>query len=110
MDRAEWYRLIIVAVRQLADRSYQERAWLGSDATVISSAAEMCCRLCDDLQFPESLTTLGWTAAQRAAGLELMAAIDACDVADRQMSPSDVIDHPDWVRVRVSSQHFADLL
>jgi hypothetical protein len=70
----------------------------------------MCCRLCDDLDFAESLTTLVWTAAQRAAGLDLIAAIDACGIADRQLPPSEVIHHPEWKCVSASAQRLADLL
>jgi hypothetical protein len=109
MHDAEWLRLIRVEVLQLADRAYQQRTWLGEDSLAISSAAEMCCRLCDDLGFGESLT-LVWTAAQRAAAVDLLAAMEACDVADRQLPPTEVIDHPEWLRVRLSAQRFADLL
>lgn len=106
----EWRRLVTVAIRQLADRAYQERAWLGGDATLVSSPEEMCCGLCDDLQFAESLTALEWTSAQRAAGLDLIAAIDRCDVSDQRLPPTEVIDHPEWVQVRMSAQRLADLL
>lgn len=110
MDASEWRRMVAVIVQQLADRAYQERAWLGRDAALCSSPAEMCCALCDDLNFSDSLTKFGWTADQTEAGQDLVSAIDACAVANRPLHPTEVIDHPEWVRVRDSARRLADLL
>jgi hypothetical protein len=112
MERADWNRRIAELVRSLGDRDYQQRTWLERDPAAVSSPAEMCCSLCDDLQFATLLASLGvdWNAAQKAAGLDLLAAIEACGVADRELAPQEVLDHSEWIRVRVSAQRLGDLL
>ena len=112
MELAEWSRRVAAIVRDLGDRRYQQRSWLGRDPGKVSSPGEMCCTLCDDLDFGELLNApgLGWNAAQRAAALDLLAAIGACAVADDVLPPAEVLDHPDWVRVRASAKRLDSLL
>lgn len=112
MEPADWIERVKALVRELGDRDYQYRTWLGRDPTEISSPAEMCCRLCDDLYFAETviLPELHLSEEPKNTALELLAAIDACSVADDLIPPAEVLDHPAWVRVRLKAQRLRDLL
>ena len=110
METADWRCRVSEMIRKLADREYQERAWLGRDPSVMSSPAEMCCSLCDDLRFGEFLMTGDWTDEQTNAGRALVMAVEGCGVANDALAPSDVIDHPEWIRVRMSAQRLSKLL
>jgi hypothetical protein len=112
MEPADWIERVKALVRELGDRDYQYRTWLGHDPCKVSSPAEMCCRLFDDLYFAETviLPELHLREEQKFAALDLLAAIDACSVADDLIPPAEVLDHPAWVRVRIKAQRLSDLL
>ena len=112
MKPEDWIESVTALVRELGDREYQYRTWLGHEPGRVSSPAEMCCGLCDGLCFAETamLPELHWSEEKKFAALDLLAAIDACTVADDLMPPAEVLDHPASVRVRSSAQRLSELL
>lgn len=111
MNTRDWMLAVADSVRALSDREYQQRTWLGHDPLHTSDPIEMCCNLCDDLGFADLLTTpeVELAQEQREAAEELLAAIDACVIAER-LPPEQVLDHPEWLRVRLAAQRLYPLL
>ena len=109
--------MVVEAVQAIADRAYQERAWFNASDQVsppqISSPEEVYCGLFDDAIFEDFLTdgSVCLTEQERAAGLLLVRALDnfsshMSDPAD----PREVIDHPEWEKVRKIAQEFVAVL
>ncbi|WP_263385719.1 hypothetical protein [Granulicella arctica] len=103
-----WLSEILVAVRHIADRPYQEQAWFGKSYE-ISSPDEVYCELLDNLNFELYLqrfrSTL--TTEQAAAWLDLQIGMD--QFASKyvgQMDPYIVFSDPRWIDVQATASAF----
>jgi hypothetical protein len=92
---------LMESLEHLADRAFQERAWLGHDAPEMSSFAEQVSQTFDDtglsavIAGPELDAIVGVDAASALRGLNT-----AVDRVDQWLPPAELIDHPDMQSVR----------
>lgn len=99
---------MIDLARKISDRQYQLQSWFG-EGSRISSPEELYCGLVDDYLFGEFLldNNLALTEAQHQTGTLLKQTLEnyfekISDTPD----PHDIIDDPEWDRVRQSAKEF----
>jgi hypothetical protein len=92
---------LVICLEELADRAFQERAWLGHTMTEMSSFAEQVSQTFDDtglsavIARPDLDAIVGADAASALRGLNT-----AVDRVDQSLPPAELIDHPDMQSVR----------
>lgn len=100
-----WLSGLLSTIREIGDKSFQERIWLEGSGPEVSSYEEVMCRLFDDYALSSVIDAewraLGLTERQRE-GLILLR--DALDVFGSEVSgtpePSRILNDPRWVSVR----------
>lgn len=114
MTLEEWRRFVRHMVERVADEGFQTEAWFGkAGAQIVSSPLEVYLGLVDDALFGEFLTTeeAKLSNAQRDAGEELLREIESFfETHDAYADPGDVLDDPEWERVRSRARAFLQAL
>lgn len=115
MTPKQWLDNLIVVIKIIANKNYQEQVWLGKDAARFSSWGEIVNQFFDDNQIDEFLhgpwKESGLTEAQY---LQLVTLRDVMDKNCQQWNdfpdPQKVLISDDWKKVRQTAQDFLNLL
>ena len=110
-DKKEVARLrlghLLNVITDFSDAEYQERVWRRDLGSEVSSYDEDMCIFFDDMQadslIDEDWKILGLTKAQASALRRMRDALNAFDAKMPQTRPRstpEVLDHPDWPKVR----------
>ena len=111
MSSSAWKSFVIEAVRDVADREFQERSWFNKSTTEVSSPDEVICTLFDDALFEEFLESdeIGLNDIQRQLGKKLAKAMSQYNcIIDTKLDAQAVFDDPTWGRIRKLAQDFLD--
>lgn len=105
---ARWLQNVRPIIEDFADRAFQERAWFNRGPEV-SSPTELICTLLDTFQFDHASqdSSIELSNEQRSSCLEFARMVDAFVNTHKALHERDVIDDPDWEKIRVAA---ADLL
>lgn len=102
---------ILDALYELGDIAYARRAWSGLEPDVASSFIEVVCRLYDDFNFQEFVTTHVDAGARKT---ELEKSCDelrrAIDRVDERSSHEAILASPEWQDVARTAKYVFDLL
>ena len=112
MTNSEWTALVKQAAANVADKAYQQRSWFGKGPEV-SSPDELFCSMFDDLDFDGYLSSdkVSLTPLQRDCGERLRRAMNRyAERTGTSLSPSDVINDPEWDEVRMAAAEFVRTL
>ena len=105
MDRQIWKGRIISALDDMADEQFQRRAWTGKGPEV-SSLVEVICGLFDDALLLEYVDQYSSTLPDEILSdiktLELC--VDRLDKNLDTLPELEVIDNPEWVKIRGIAQ------
>lgn len=106
MDFALWRQNVIDAAHRAADRAYQQRVWFGHGQE-LDSPDELLCTFLDDLVFEEFLAQPNLPQPERVAAVRLYKAVEEyANRTPKALKASDVIDDPDFERVRTAAREF----
>lgn len=112
MDIALWKKNIKEAVKDIADKNFQEEVWL-HETNIVSSPVEVYCTLFDDFSFPDFLEAkeAHLTKEQKVAGRKLIDALDRYSPPGKELpSPKQMVRDPEWHKVRAVAQDFLKIL
>ena len=107
-----WKNNIKEAVKDIADKNFQEEAWFGK-GDYISSPDELYCTLFDDFIFEDFLENdeAGLTDTQKRLGYKLISALESYSPKGQSLpEPGQMINDPEWSKVRDVAQAFFDSL
>lgn len=110
MTSEVWRKNIKKSVSNIADRDFQASAWFGSGEK-ISSPDEIYNTLLEDFTFDDFLasTEVNLTEEQRRLGFSLRRALDKYSSGQTELpEPSDMIDDPEWEKVRKVAREFLE--
>lgn len=111
IDTQLWKKNVLEAIKDISDKSYQEKAWFGIGDEV-SSLEEMYCALYDSLLFEDFLTSreTGLNSKQMELGEILLKKLDKFSDAfpEEYVDPKVVLNHPLWIEVRKAAKEFLD--
>ena len=111
-----WIRNILSCVEEIADKDYQERAWLRYEVHKPCSLEEMMCSLFDDCFIEEFLNEkadeFGLSSEQKTLLSDLVNALDKYDENPEIYTPtvpsgideSKVLIDPEWHRIQKIAQ------
>lgn len=107
MDFTVWRQNVLGAAHRAADRTYQERVWFGHDPHKRDSPDDLICTLMDDLVFEKFLLDPRLSLSEREAAARLYKAVEEyADSSPQVLKPADVIDDPQFERVRIAAKEF----
>ena len=107
MDFVLWRQNVLDAAQRAADRTYQERVWFGHDPQRRDSPDDLICTFTDDLVFDKFLLDPQLSQREREAAARLYKAIEEyADSTPQVLKPADVIDDPQFERVRIAAREF----
>lgn len=111
-----WIRNILACVREIANRDYQERAWLRNEVYAPCSFEEMMCGLFDDCFISEFINEkadeFGLSFEQKTALSDLVNALDKYDDNPEiyfsspplEVDESKILLDPEWYKIRKMAQ------
>ena len=107
MDFALWRQNVLGAAQRAADRTYQERVWFCHDPQRRDSPDDLICTFMDDLVFEKFLLDPQLSQREREAASRLYKAVEEyADSTPQVLKPTDVIDDPQFERVRIAAREF----
>jgi hypothetical protein len=102
-----WRQSVLYAAQRAADRTYQERVWFGHDPQRRDSPDDLICTFTDDLVFDKFLLDPQLSQCEREAAARLYKAVEEyADSTPQVLKPADVIDDPQFERVRIAAREF----
>lgn len=111
IDTELWKKNVLEAIKDISDKSYQEKAWFGIGGKV-SSLEEMYCILYDSLLFEDFLISkeIGLNSKQIELGEILLKKLDKFNdtFPEDYIDPKVVLNHPLWIEVREAAKQFLD--
>ena len=111
IDTEFWKKETLETIKDISDKSFQERAWFGIGDEV-SSLEEMYCVLYDDLVFEDFLTSkeVGLNPKQIKLGEVLLEKLDKFSNAfpEDYIDPKVVLNHLLWIEVRKAAKQLLD--
>ena len=103
--------LLVECLRQLADRSFQERVWVRGEGPEVSSYVEMVCQLFDDTGVGELLDAGGAAKALGAeASQELAKLSGLLDGFPPGLDPASLLRSPAWTDVLRTAARAGELV
>lgn len=112
IDAALWRENVIKAVKDIANKKFQQRSWFGKSIEM-SSPDEVYNTLFDDVLFEDFLQSsdIGLTKSQQKCGLALIDALESYSPnGSRLPSPEVMIDDPKWQVARNAANTFLESL
>ena len=107
MDFVLWRQNVLGAAHRAADRIYQERVWFGHDPERRDSPDDLLCTFMDDLVFEKFLLDPKLSQREREAAARLYKAVEEySDSTPQVLKPDEVIDDPQFERVRIAAREF----
>jgi hypothetical protein len=106
-----WLEKACDIIGSVADERFQRDNWFGQ-GKFISWPTEMYNEVFDDLLIEDFLESseVGLNEPQRAAGQMFVEAMKAFEESVNSLTPTEVIDHPQWREVRRTARIFLDML
>lgn len=106
----QWRSLVVSSVRNVADETFQRRAWFGRGPEQ-SSPDEVISDIFDNANLELFLKTTELTDKQQLFGHRLLEILERfVDKTPQHLVPIDVIDDPEWIQVRLAAESFLDSL
>lgn len=107
-----WLDSVRYVIEEFSDREIQERRWFGRNPSEESSPDELICMLLDTLHFRDAAKdqSLDLTEKQRAACADFVDMIDAYRPEKPVLREHEVIDDPEWEKIRVAAAGLLKIL
>ena len=107
MDFVLWRQSVFYVAQRAADRTYQERVWFGHDPQKRDSPDDLICTFMDDLVFEKFLLAPQLSQREREAAARLYKVVEEyADSTPQLLKPADVIDDPQFEKVRIAAREF----
>lgn len=105
MENASWTTRIVAAIQDVADMSFQQRAWLGAGPEV-SSFVETYCTLYDDNEFDAFLAQSAWeqTGLNEVVRQEMRRLDQLFQAYQEPGSDAEILADPKWQEVAQQAQ------
>ncbi|RSK38432.1 SCO4402 family protein [Hymenobacter perfusus] len=105
MEDASWTTRVVAAIKDVADTSFQQRAWLGAGPEM-SSFVETYCTLYDDNNFDGFLAQPAWeeTGLNDAVRQEMVRLDQLFQAYQEPGSDAEILVDPKWQEVTQQAQ------
>jgi len=105
MENTSWTKRVVAAIKDVADTSFQQRAWLGAGPEM-SSFVETCCTLYDDNGFDTFLAQPEWaqTGLKNAVRQEMVLLDQLFRAYQEPGSDAEILADPKWQEVVQQAQ------
>ena len=105
MENASWTKRVVAAIGNMADRAFQQRAWLGAGPEM-SSFVETYCTLYDDNGFETFLAQPSWehTGLDAAVWQEMTLLDKLLQAYHEPGSDAEILADPKWEKVVQQAQ------